>query len=272
MRSVDAARLPSGRFDRIFRKLVLLNDETSVQSMTRRLVKVSRPTILGFVNAHAVNICWQDSRAASWFSSCDVLLRDGVGMKWFCHLLGLQPGLNMNGTDFIPAFLKSCQTRSLAVFGTRNPYLDAGVERLRANGHEIVHVEDGFKSDAHYLGLLRQKPASVVILAMGMPRQEQCALYLKQHLRHPCIIICGGAVIDFIGGKVRRAPPFLRSVGMEWMYRLVCEPRRMFSRYITGGALFGWRLLALRAGNYRPPAFSMAGSPLDSSRHQGWNT
>jgi exopolysaccharide biosynthesis WecB/TagA/CpsF family protein len=116
----------------------------------------------------------------------------------------------------------------------------------------VLHVDDGFKNDDHYLDRLRDEPAALVILAMGMPRQERCALYLKQHLQYPCLIVCGGAIIDFIGGKVRRAPSVMRTLGLEWAYRLAREPRRMFGRYVTGGMAFVWRLISLRANHYRP--------------------
>lgn len=188
------------------------------------------------------------------FGDCDVLLRDGVGLKYFCRALGLRPGLNMNGTDYIPTLLSSCRNKTVAIFGTRRPQLDHAADKLRKAGFNLVHVEDGFQSDEHYSKLLAARPVDVVILAMGMPRQERCAAHLKQHLQHPCIIVCGGAIVDFIGGKAKRAPSALRRLGLEWTYRLLREPRRLFGRYITGGLVFVVRLLALRLQRYRPAA------------------
>jgi N-acetylglucosaminyldiphosphoundecaprenol N-acetyl-beta-D-mannosaminyltransferase len=64
---------------------------------------------------------------------------------------------------------------------------------------------------------------------------------LKASLKHPCVIVCGGAIVDFIGGKVSRAPNLVRTLGMEWLYRLYLEPKRLFKRYVVGNPLFLWR-------------------------------
>jgi exopolysaccharide biosynthesis WecB/TagA/CpsF family protein len=240
-------------------KFLLVHDRTEAREVTSNLQKVLRPTIVGFLNAHAVNLCLNDESIAQAFARCDLLLRDGVGTKWLCSMIGLRPGMNMNGTDYIPEILERSFGHSLAIFGTRNPHLDAAACRLREQGFNIMHVEDGFHTDEHYAQLLQEQPASIVILAMGMPRQERCAAYLKQHLRHPCLIICGGAIIDFIGGKARRAPVVMRRLGLEWLFRLLCEPGRLFSRYVTGGAIFVLRLTRLRRAHYRPgPLAGMA--------------
>jgi exopolysaccharide biosynthesis WecB/TagA/CpsF family protein len=65
----------------------------------------------------------------------------------------------------------------------------------------------------------------------------------------PCVIVCGGAIIDFLGGKVSRAPLWLRRMGMEWAYRLAVEPMRLFRRYVIGNPLFLSR--ALRLASFR---------------------
>ena len=240
------------RLDPVFSRVLLVKDESEANAVTSRLSEVSQPTTLGFLNAHAVNLCSRNDEVSQSFSECDLLLRDGIGAKLLCQLVGLRPGINMNGTDYIPALLEMCHSRSIAIFGTRRPQLETAVEKLQSRGFNIIHNEDGYQSDSHYIRLLRKAPASVVILAMGMPRQEQCAAYLKKHLRHPCVIVCGGAIVDFISGRTRRAPSLIRRLGLEWAFRLLREPRRLFTRYVTGGALFAWRAMTLRFSNYKP--------------------
>lgn len=255
LNSTEAKGAVRRRLDRVFSRVLLIRNSGEETSITNRLRLVAKPTTVGFLNAHGVNLCWRDDELSRAFADCDLLLRDGVGMKYLCRLIGLRPGLNMNGTDYIPKLLRKYRHRRIAIFGTRRPQLDAAIDRLRAEGIEIVLNEDGFHPDKHYAKLLEENPVSLVLLAMGMPRQEQCAAYLKRHVAHPCVIICGGAVVDFMAGKVSRAPAFLREFGLEWAYRLLCEPRRLFSRYITGGAVFLARLMRLRLAGYRPAPF-----------------
>ena len=59
----------------------------------------------------------------------------------------------------------------------------------------------------------------------------------------PCLIVCGGAILDFLGGKVSRAPLWLRRLGGEWIFRLMREPKRLFMRYVVGNPLFLLRAL-----------------------------
>jgi exopolysaccharide biosynthesis WecB/TagA/CpsF family protein len=81
---------------------------------------------------------------------------------------------------------------------------------------------------------------------MGMPRQEEMACVLRAALTHPCLIVCGGAIIDFLGGRAPRAPVWMRRFGLEWVYRLMQEPGRLFRRYVLGNPLFLLRTLRLK--------------------------
>jgi exopolysaccharide biosynthesis WecB/TagA/CpsF family protein len=81
-----------------------------------------------------------------------------------------------------------------------------------------------------------------------MPKQEQVAAQLRKQLSNGCLIVCGGAIIDFLGGKVTRAPLWVRNWGIEWMYRLAVEPKRLFKRYVIGNPKFLVRSLALNKG------------------------
>jgi N-acetylglucosaminyldiphosphoundecaprenol N-acetyl-beta-D-mannosaminyltransferase len=84
-----------------------------------------------------------------------------------------------------------------------------------------------------------------------MPRQELVARSLRAQLDYPCLIVCGGAIIDFLGGKTARAPVWMRRLGLEWVYRLVQEPGRLFRRYVLGNPLFLARALRLRLAQRR---------------------
>ena len=69
---------------------------------------------------------------------------------------------------------------------------------------------------------------------MGMPKQEIIAARMRDELTHPVLIVNGGAILDFLGGKVSRAPRFMTNSGTEWLYRLLLEPRRLARRYVIG--------------------------------------
>ncbi len=204
--------------------------------------------VLAFANAHAFNLAARQPGFARELGAADVLLRDGAGLACLLRWRGTAPGLNLNGTDFIPRLLQRCDGRTVVVLGTREPHLSLGVDRLRRElmPHSRVRAMDGFRATAHYLDFVRRHRPAVLLLAMGMPRQEQLAQELRAALDFDCLIVCGGAIVDFLAGKVRRAPPWLRRLGLEWLWRLAQEPRRLFVRYVLGNPLFLWRAARLR--------------------------
>ncbi|APO82408.1 WecB/TagA/CpsF family glycosyltransferase [Pseudomonas putida] len=234
------------RWSTLVGKLEVVADATAAQRLLDRLSAPEAATVLGFVNAHAMNLVVHDGACHQALSVADVLLRDGSGMAILYRRLGLEPGLNMNGTDFIPRLLAAYRGRRVAFWGTRQPYLDQAVQRSVAMfGVVPVSVHDGFASVDTYLQLAREQQPELIVLGMGMPRQEVVAARLAA-TGGPCLIVCGGAILDFLGGKVSRAPEWLRRLGGEWLYRLLREPKRLFMRYVVGNPLFLLRILLYR--------------------------
>jgi exopolysaccharide biosynthesis WecB/TagA/CpsF family protein len=115
------------------------------------------------------------------------------------------------------------------------------------DGLEIVGVCDGYdeRSAEETAQFIRAARADVVIVALGQPKQE---LWLDRHLASTgCHLGLGvGAFLDFVSGRVVRAPRWMNRLGIEWLFRLVQEPVRLSRRYIVGNPLFLWRAWRLR--------------------------
>lgn len=206
-------------------------------------------TTLAFVNAHAFNLAWENEQFASDLRAGTMLLRDGKGMEMLLSRAGHAPGANLNGTDLIPEILGRYRDRRVAILGTKEPWLGLGSSELRRLGCDIVLAMDGFQPVESYLEEVERTRPEIVLLAMGMPRQERVAQILAGHDGfRPQLAICGGAIVDFLAGRHRRAPRFLREAGLEWVFRLMLEPRRLFRRYVIGNANF-MRRMAQVAGN-----------------------
>lgn len=215
-----------------------------------RLLHEPRPHILSFVNAHAFNLAARDPSFADTLIGSDMLVRDGSGMKLLMKTVGRDPGPNLNGSDLIPELIAEFidEKRPIGLMGTSEPWLSRAAEAIGRQGGDIVVRLDGFQPDEAYVEALSGVRADLIILAMGMPKQERVAQRLKAALEAPCLVINGGAVLDFIAGKVPRAPLWMRRSGIEWLYRLAREPHRLFGRYTIGNAVFLWRALRLKAG------------------------
>lgn len=234
------------RWNDVLSKVMLITSSKEQETFINEITVSSKSKVVAFVNAHAMNLMVHDQALYQSMLTCDYLLRDGVGMSILYNHLGKMPGLNMNGTDLIPKLLEKFGGRSLAIWGTQEPYLSQAATMI-ANKYSIniVSTHHGFESNMFYVGLSKKMKPDLILLGMGMPKQEEIANELKIKNSN-ALIICGGAIVDFLGGKVTRAPYLFRKLGLEWFYRLISEPRRLFRRYIFGNPLFIIRTLLLR--------------------------
>jgi N-acetylglucosaminyldiphosphoundecaprenol N-acetyl-beta-D-mannosaminyltransferase len=245
--TLSAGRAWRVRWPLLVARINRVDGEPQLPALMALLSRPHAPCVLAFANAHALNSAAGDQSFFDALMSADVLLRDGSGMASLFKLQGLSPGLNLNGTDLIPALLRRFDGRPVALFGTQDPYLQRAFDRIQSEltpGSELVRAH-GFETLDVYVSLAQAQQSALIVLGMGMPRQEEVALALREALAHPCLIVCGGAILDFLGGKTPRAPVWMQRSGVEWMYRLACEPRRLFRRYVVGNPLFLWRALQL---------------------------
>lgn len=226
------------------RRVQSVEDE---EQLLARLSRPSRPFVLAFANAHAMNSLATSAAFFEALNSADMVLRDGSGMATLYKMLRMEPGLNLNGTDLIPQLVGQFNGRCIALFGTQDPYLKKSGEvianHIAPDSKQIS--AHGFLEVSEYVALALAHQPQLIILGMGMPRQEQVAAVLRARLDFPCLIVCGGAIIDFLGDRMPRAPMWMRNSGTEWVFRLGMEPGRLFRRYVIGNPVFLSRAVRL---------------------------
>ncbi|GHD14459.1 WecB/TagA/CpsF family glycosyltransferase [Tianweitania populi] len=214
-------------------------------------VEQKRFTRIGFMNAHNANLTVHHPRYAKVLKDF-IVLPDGIGVDIASSMLyGSAFPANLNGTDFVPEWLATTKTPlTVALLGAKRNSVERARSYFeqRAPQHRFVLIHDGFFDEEREKGILTElialKP-DVLIVAMGVPRQE---LWIADHitLEH-CILPIGvGALFDLLSGTVPRAPPAIRNLRMEWVYRLAVEPRRLFRRYVLGVPAFLWRVMRQR--------------------------
>jgi exopolysaccharide biosynthesis WecB/TagA/CpsF family protein len=238
------------RWMRTLDHILCVHSKDELELFMKRLSDPQGPETLAFVNAHAMNCvaAMEDFGSALW--EANIVVRDGSGMSILLKVLQRSPGLNLNGTDLIPRIIARYDGKHIALLGTRAPYLQQAVAKVKQTlaPHSAISELDGFQSQDSYLEHVRQHRPALIVLGMGMPKQEQIAAMLHDKLDYPCLIVCGGAIIDFLGDRVARAPVWVRSFGAEWIFRLLQEPKRLFERYVLGNPLFLWRSVFFKWG------------------------
>ncbi|SUZ33172.1 N-acetylglucosaminyldiphosphoundecaprenol N-acetyl-beta-D-mannosaminyltransferase [Roseibaca ekhonensis] len=207
---------------------------------------------VAFVNAHCVNVAARDDAYRHALQSADMLLPDGAGLELAAKLHGVRFAANLNGTDLGPELAHALAEdgHSLFLLGAAPGVAERAGARLQelAPKLRIAGTRDGFaglQNPQAAIDAINSSGADMVWMATGVPHQD---LWLAEHAhalnaRH---LLGVGALLDFLSGRVARAPIMLRRARLEWAWRLALEPRRMFGRYILGNAAFILRALAHR--------------------------
>lgn len=217
-------------------------------TLLTRLLRERCFTKVAFLNAHNANIAHTD-RAFAQALDDFLIFPDGVGVDIAASLLyGSSFPANLNGTDFIPALLEaSTKSLTVALLGASPEIAEAAAKRLATltPRHRFEVIHDGYFSaneEAEIIARIADFHPDVLLVAMGVPRQE---LWISHHLdaSHCTLPIAVGALFDFLSGSVPRAPLWLRRLRLEWVFRLVVEPRRLWRRYLVGNPTFLWRVM-----------------------------
>lgn len=232
-------------------KLTSCGSELERHDLVKKMVSGNGPRIVSFLNAHACNLSLNNPDFYNSLSNSDYLLRDGVGIEIHLLLRAQNPGVNLNGTDLIPDIItevNSVAKRKISLFGSKVEYVTSAQETLAKRG---VHVEilDGFRPDQDYIDHAIAMRPRLIVLGMGMPKQEMLSEKLQKELgASDVLIVNGGAVIDFIAGRYPRAPRWIRRIRLESLYRLSMEPRRLWRRNV-GSLIFLKRSITAKLCN-----------------------
>ena len=205
---------------------------------------------MAFVNADCLNIATQRPDYRRALAGAGAVFPDGIGIHYALRLFSrFALRENVNGTDLFPRLAAMMQDEGLSLFllGARPGVAEevAAMLRSRFPRLRLAGVRHGyFEGDADHadaVARINAAGADVVLVAMGAPSQE---LWIERHAAalEAGVAIGVGGLFDFYSGRVARAPQWMREVGLEWLYRLLQEPSRMWRRYLVGNPRFLWRV------------------------------
>jgi alpha-1,3-mannosyltransferase len=207
-----------------------------------------KSTIVAFANANALNVAARDESFRGVLRRC-LVMNDGIGVDAASRILfGSRFPQNLNGTDFTPNYFKNTSNNYRIFFlGSSSGVAERAASRLLeiCGRHQIAGCQNGYSRAGDTPAIvtrIRASQADVVLVAMGNPAQE---MWLAEHLEATgCRLGFGvGALFDFLSGEVPRAPSWVRSARLEWLYRLQREPARLWRRYVLGNPIFLLRVL-----------------------------
>jgi N-acetylglucosaminyldiphosphoundecaprenol N-acetyl-beta-D-mannosaminyltransferase len=176
----------------------------------------------------------------------DLIVPDGMSVVWASRMAGVPFPQRVAGVDLMARLLDAGARRGLrAYFLGAKPAVVSRLAELCARDHpglEVVGYRDGyFSADQHAAIVedIRSRAPHLLFVGMPSPFKETWCERNRQRLDVPLIMGVGGS-FDVLAGHVRRAPLWVQSLGMEWSWRLLMEPRKMWRRYLTTNTEFLW--------------------------------
>jgi N-acetylglucosaminyldiphosphoundecaprenol N-acetyl-beta-D-mannosaminyltransferase len=185
-----------------------------------------------------------------------LVLCDGKPLVWAARWLGSTLPSRVAGSDLVPVLLQKAEECGWRIFllGGSEAAAAEAVRRIAAAHPSIPPVAHyspphrplGEMNHAEIIGRVRAARPDLMLVCFGCPKQEK---WMAQHYRSlgvPVMIGAGGT-IDFLAGRLRRAPRWMQRTGTEWLFRLGQEPRRLYKRYVDDLLHFLPAILAIRA-------------------------
>jgi N-acetylglucosaminyldiphosphoundecaprenol N-acetyl-beta-D-mannosaminyltransferase len=192
----------------------------------------------------------ENERFRDAYAAAALSLVDGMPVLWASRLIGSPLPEKVSGSDLVAPLLERAAARGWRVFflgglpgsaeGARD-LLVARIPGLHVVGVASPRIEVDGSHDA-VIEVLRDARPDLILVALGAPKQELFSHAIADRVR-PAVLVGIGGTLDFISGKIRRAPPWMSENGLEWLYRLAQEPRRMWRRYLVRDPKFLFILL-----------------------------
>lgn len=193
------------------------------------------------VNAHVCNLAKRDRELHEFLSRSETYA-DGQSVVWAARLLGGYLPERLATTDIAWPVLRAAASAELPVYflGADEGIARTAADRLRSQIPGLrIRTHHGYFSDdesAPVIADIRDHGTRILFVGMGDPRQQR---WVQQHLGDlpPAVLTCGG-LFDWLSGSNRRAPKWMIGAGLEWLWRLMLEPRRLARRYLLGNPAF----------------------------------
>lgn len=194
------------------------------------------------------------------YKTCDSKL-----IYYASYFLGAPVREKISGSDLFPAFYtyyRNDPSVKIFLLGAAPGIAELARQRINAKvGREMVvgaHSPSfGFERDeaecAAIVDLINRSGATVLAVGVGAPKQETWIMRYRDWMPQVTTFLAIGATIDFEAGTVQRSPKWMSEVGLEWLFRILCEPKRLWKRYLVHDLPFFWYVLQQRLNRYRNP-------------------
>jgi N-acetylglucosaminyldiphosphoundecaprenol N-acetyl-beta-D-mannosaminyltransferase len=242
----------SGTSSTVFRLLdINLKNLTMVEAVTligSDLAQKKQRSIF-FANPDCFNKMISDREYFKILQTGDYIFPDGIGLVIAGKMLQTPLKENINGTDMLPYICRMAAEKGYSIFllgGKPGIAEQAGKNIGNAYGVHLAGTAHGYfnhqTESSEVIETINKSGAAILLVGFGAPLQEKW-ISLHRHELKPDVLMGVGGLFDFYSGTISRAPDWIREIGLEWIYRMLQEPGRMWRRYVVGNPLFLYRVM-----------------------------
>ena len=231
-----------------------------IENISNHVLQKGKPSYVVTPNAQHIISLQKDDRFREIYRKAFLVVPDGVSLVWSAKFLRTPLNGRVNGTDLFQKLCEVAQEKGLKIFllGGRPGAAEKARETLlqKLPGIKIVDTHCppyGFESQENEVVLINTKikaaAPDILFVGLGAPKQEYWIHDNYQELGVP-ISVGIGVSFELVANMVQRAPVWMQKWGLEWLFRLIVEPKRLWKRYIIGNPQFIWLVLMQRLGLY----------------------
>ncbi|HWZ92226.1 MAG TPA: WecB/TagA/CpsF family glycosyltransferase [Polyangiaceae bacterium] len=228
-------------------------DFAGALDMIDRLVRGGEGGTVYTPNVDHIVMAERNERFQKAYGAASLSLVDGTPVLWASRLLRTPLPMKVSGSDLVVPLMERAAERGYRVYflGGAPGVADLARQKLEAAlpGIQIVGIDDSridvsgeLLDTDEIVERIQNAGPDLVLVALGAPKQEIWS-QARRALLKPAVLIGVGASLDFVAGIQKRAPRWMSKVGVEWVYRLAQEPRRLAGRYLLRDPEFCWILL-----------------------------
>lgn len=229
---------------------IKIDGDSFIKSMDKafNLINGDKVSQVVTINPEIYKQAETDEQLKKIINEAEIVVPDGIGIKIGLKLKGYSVE-RVPGIDYARRILDWCakNNKPVAIVGAKEEVITKAVENLKneIDGLNIVYYHNGyFDNTEDIYNKLKESDAKLILAALGSPKQEYF-IYNAKNILQPCLMIGIGGSLDVWSGNLKRAPKIFRELGLEWLYRTICQPER-FKRIFPALPLFLWKVITYK--------------------------